>query len=216
MKVVCLLSGGLDSATLLADLLAKGHQVRCLSVFYGQRHRREVDSAKAVAGYYGVAHDVVELPDSLMRGSALTGGGEVPEGHYEDESMRQTVVPARNTVLLACAAAAAVREGCDAVAYGAHYGDHAIYPDCRSTFIEAMQTVLWRCDYKPINLLTPFLNHDKSFIVRTAAQLQVPVCMTWTCYAGNQLHCGRCGSCSERKWAFQQAGVPDPTEYEGG
>lgn len=215
MKVVCLLSGGLDSSTLLAKLLSEGHRCRCLSVFYGQRHGvMELGASVLIAGHYDVSHEVARLPVELLAGSALTGGCDVPEGHYADPSMRATVVPARNTVLLAVAAAVVVREGFDAVAYAAHAGDHAVYPDCRPTFVSAMEDVLARCDYKPVRLLTPFVGRDKSGIVRDGAALGVPFELTYSCYKGDERHCGRCGTCVERREAFQRAGVPDPTPYE--
>lgn len=214
MKVVCLLSGGLDSTVLLGRLLSEGHQVRCLSVFYGQRHGvQELGAAVRVINHYDVPFEVVRLPEELLRGSALTGGSEVPDGHYTDPSMKQTVVPGRNLLMLSIAASVAIREGFDAVAYCCHSGDHVIYPDCRPTFVDAMEEVLSKCDYRRIGLLTPFLHRDKSGIVEEGSRLMVPMELTYSCYKGGEKHCGRCGTCVERKEAFQRAKVPDPTEY---
>lgn len=216
MKAVVLLSGGLDSATLLAHLLAAGHDCRALSVDYGQRHRRELDAAASVARHFGAPHEVVALPASLLAGSALTtGGGPVPHGHYADPTMRATVVPARNTVLLALAAAVAVREGCGAVALANHAGDHPVYPDCRPEFVAAFAGVLALCDYEPVGLLAPFAARSKADVVRRGAELAVPFGLTWSCYEGAALHCGKCGTCVERLEAFRVASVDDPTEYAG-
>jgi 7-cyano-7-deazaguanine synthase len=210
MKTVVLLSGGLDSSALLATCTP---DAVALSVDYGQRHRRELDAAAAVAGHFGVPHEVVALPPGLMAGSALTGGGAVPHGHYADPSMRATVVPARNTVLLALAAAVAVRERCGAVAYAAHAGDHPVYPDCRPEFAEAYRRVLALCDYEPVELLTPFVRLTKAEVVRVGADRGVPFGLTWSCYEGAEWHCGVCGTCVERREAFALSGVPDPTQY---
>lgn len=215
MKTVVLLSGGLDSTVLLAGLHAAGHDCRTLSVLYGQRHRVEVDRARAVSARYGVLHEVVELPPSLMAGSAITGGGDVPHGHYEHESMRRTVVPNRNMLLLSAAGAVAVRDGCGAVAYAAHAGDHHIYPDCRPEFAEAMGRALALCADRPVALLRPFVTWTKADIVREGSRLGVPFPLTWSCYEGGEKHCGLCGTCFERREAFQLAGVLDPTEYAG-
>lgn len=215
MNTVVLLSGGLDSAVLLAHLLDAGHACRAVSVAYGQRHAREVDAAAAVAVRYGVPHEVTALPPSLMAGSALTGGEPVPRGHYADPVMRATVVPNRNMLLLAVAGAVAVREGCGAVAYAAHAGDHPVYPDCRPEFTEAARELLGLCDYRPLDLLTPFVLWDKAGVVRRGAELGVPFGLTWSCYEGAEWHCGRCGACVERREAFSLTGVPDPTRYAG-
>ncbi len=213
MKTVLLLSGGLDSTVLLGELLAAGDNARCVSVRYGQRHAREVTAAAAVAVYYGVPHEVVELPAAVLAGSALTGGGPVPHGHYEAESMRATVVPNRNMLFLAVAGAVAVREGCDRVAYAAHAGDHAVYPDCRPAFADAMRKALDLCDYNPVGLYAAYIRLTKADVVTLGAERSVPFGLTWSCYEGGAVHCGKCGACGERRWAFEAAAVPDPTEY---
>lgn len=183
MKVVVLLSGGLDSTVLLGKCLSDGHEVQAVSVNYGQRHSVELEAAMQVANRYNVKHEILDLAPSLLRGaSALTGDTPVPRGHYEDESMKATVVPARNTLLLSMAASAAVRMGMDAVAYAAHAGDHAIYSDCRPEFVDAMRSLLLLADHRPIQLLTPFVTNTKTDIVGFGHALQVPFDVTWSCY----------------------------------
>lgn len=219
---VAVVSGGLDSVTLVYHLRAHGVRVRMLSVDYGQRHAtRELDCAGQVAASLGLEHQVAELRSvgALLTGSALTGPGvAVPDGHYADESMRSTVVPNRNALLLDIAAALAVTAGCDAVAFGAHSGDHPVYPDCRPEFVEAFTaaTRLGNAGFIPagFRVLAPFLRMSKAGIVRLAADYGVPFERTWSCYRGGMRHCGRCGTCTERREAFQLAGVADPTCYE--
>ncbi len=213
MKIAVLLSGGMDSSVLLAHVVNQGNRAIALSVDYGQRHLREIASARIIAESFGVSHEIIALPASLMAGSVLTGAGSMPHGHYADPSMRKTVVPARNTVLLAVAAAVAVREECQAVAYACHSGDHSIYPDCRPEFVQAFSGVLGVCDYQPIQLVTPFLGLAKSDIVRIGFSLGFEFSLTWSCYEGQELHCGKCGTCFERKEAFAISGLADPTEY---
>lgn len=216
MSVVLLYSGGLDSTVLLYDLLAAGQRVRCLSVLYGQKHqRREMVAAELVCRHLHLKRHVVDLSGltPLFATSSLVSSDPVPEGHYADESMRSTVVPNRNALLLMTAAAYAIREGADAVAYACHRGDHAIYPDCRPQFVESVRSVLRTCHFTPIDLLTPFLDRDKGQIVRLGYSYGVPFEMTWSCYKGRYRHCGKCGTCVERREAFEQADVFDPTEY---
>ena len=216
MKTICLFSGGLDSTVLLWHLLHQGHEVKCLSVNYGQRHAREVLSAKRIVQLTQVEHEVADLRSvsHLLTGSALTSDIEVPEGHYAEESMRQTVVPNRNMILLSVAIGGAVSTGSDAVAFACHAGDHTIYPDCRPEFTEAMRLAASLCDWRPVEVLAPFVDKTKAEIVKIGAQLGAPLEQTWSCYQGAKLHCGRCGTCVERREAFDLAGVPDPTEYE--
>ena len=139
---------------------------------------------------------------------------EVPEGHYANVTMKATVVPNRNMILLAVAIGHAISLGYDAVAYGAHSGDHAIYPDCREVFAAAMSTAALLCDWREIKLLRPFVDITKADIVELGAELSVPYALTWSCYRGGELHCGKCGTCVERREAFELAGVEDPTEYQ--
>lgn len=215
MRVVSLLSGGMDSATLAYMLADQGEELRLLSFDYGQRHIRELESAAKIAGHLGAPHEVVTLGLNLP-GSALTDPTiDVPEGHYEAESMKATVVPNRNAVMLSVAFALAVAHGADAVAFGAHAGDHAVYPDCRPAFVEAFQAMqdIATEGFGAPRLLAPFVHRTKADIARLGADLGVPWANTWSCYQGGAVHCGRCGTCSERIEAFALAGADDPTEY---
>ncbi len=215
---VALLSGGLDSTVLVAHLLDCGHTVDVVSIDYGQRHARELRSAAAVARHYGLRHDVVDLASvgRLLAGNALTDRDvEVPHGHYEDETMRATVVPNRNAIMLAVAAGIAGARGATGVAIAAHAGDHPVYPDCRPEFIAALNTA-FRCGTEgagDVGVVAPFVGIDKTAIARRGRDLGAPLHLTWSCYEGGDCHCGRCGTCRERAEAFLEAGMPDPTEY---
>lgn len=216
MKTILIYSGGLDSTVLLYRLRAEGHEVRCLSVDYGQRHRRELGCAAEICRRAGVEHRVADLSSirPLLGGSSQTDEIAVPEGHYAEETMKLTVVPNRNMILLAVAIGWAVSLKYDAVAYAAHGGDHPVYPDCRPEFIAAMDAAAALCDWHTVRVLSPFTGMTKAGIVRAGAALGVPFGRTWSCYKGGERHCGRCGTCVERREAFQRAGVADPTEYE--
>lgn len=216
MKIVVVLSGGLDSSTLLADLHAKGNDLLALSVDYGQRHRRELLAAEAIAAEYHVPWHLADLVSlrGILGGSSQTSDKiAVPHGHYTDESMKQTVVPNRNMILLAVAGALAISRKADAIAYAAHTGDHAIYPDCRPAFIAALAPALRLAGWDPVALLTPFIAWTKADIVRRGGLLKVPFALTYSCYEGGQQHCGECGTCVERREAFILAGIEDPTRY---
>lgn len=215
MNTVLIHSGGLDSTVLLYKLRAEGHTLRCLGIDYGQRHRRELEAGQAICRDLGIEYRIADLRAirPLLAGSALTDEVPVPDGRYDDETMRVTVVPNRNMIMLAAAIGWAVSLRYDAVAYAAHAGDHMIYPDCRPAFIEAVRKAARLCDWRPIELITPFANMTKADIVRVGAGLGVPFERTWSCYKGGQLHCGACGTCIERHEAFQKAGVSDPTAY---
>lgn len=217
MKIVLIYSGGLDSTVLLYQLRKENHQVSALSVHYGQRHhRRELDAARRLCELNGIEHRVADLSGiaPLLAGSSLTDLSiPIPEGHYEEESMKSTVVPNRNMILLSLATAWAISLKADCVAYAAHGGDHAIYPDCRETFVRALDQAIRLADWHEIYLYCPFVKMTKGDIVRLGAPLGVPFGETWSCYQGGDLHCGRCGTCLERREAFHLAGVPDPTHY---
>lgn len=215
-KVVVILSGGMDSATLLARELHVGHTVAALSVNYGQRHSRELGAAVRLCHHYNIPHTIVDMTglSGVMRGSSQTDPSvAVPEGHYAEPSMKQTVVPNRNMLLIATAAAHCISIGYDEVVYGAHAGDHAIYPDCRPEFVSQMERALRWCHYTPVRLRAPFLAMDKGDIATLGQQLGVPYQYTWTCYKGGDEACGACGACRERLEAFEKAGVADPLVY---
>ncbi|WFE27684.1 7-cyano-7-deazaguanine synthase QueC [Solwaraspora sp. WMMD791] len=220
-KVVLVLSGGLDSTVLAHRLRAEGCDLTMLSFNYGQSHRRELEFAYRTAASLGGAHRIVQLGAiaELLAGSSLTDPAvAMPDGHYSDSSMRATVVSNRNAIMLDVAVAHAVAIGANAVAFGAHAGDHPIYPDCRPSFVAAYEQMVRVANEGFIDsdfvVLAPFINASKSQIVAEGARLGVPFEDTWSCYRGGARHCGRCGTCVERREAFFVANVADPTEYE--
>lgn len=219
-KTIAIVSGGLDSVTLAHQLHADGHQLHLLAFDYGQRHRRELPFAQACAERLGADFDLIDLSSlkQILKGSALTDDIAVPHGHYAAPSMSVTIVPNRNAIFLSIAYAAAVAQNAQFVATGVHSGDHHIYPDCRPQFIDsfdAMQRVAVEgCGDPNLRLLAPFVGIGKQDIVGIGARLGVPFAQTWSCYEGGKIHCGRCGTCVERKEAFSLANVDDPTEYE--
>jgi len=216
-KTVLIYSGGIDSTVLLYDLLNSGHDVQALSVNYGQRHGKELDCAKSLCKQLNVEHHVADLTalNPLLSGSSLTSPHvQVPEGHYEDESMKATVVPNRNMILLSIATGWAMSTGASSVSYAAHSGDRAIYPDCREEFADAMNSVMEIAGWDKVSLNRPFSSLTKADIVKLGDELGVPFEQTWSCYKGGQVHCGVCGTCVERREAFQLAGVTDSTIYD--
>lgn len=216
MRTVLIYSGGLDSTVLLWDLLAAGDQVLALSVDYGQRHRVELEHARRICQAQGVEWQLADLSRiaNLLAGSSLTSAEiAVPHGHYAEETMKQTVVPNRNMIMLAVAAGWAISRQADRVAYAAHSGDHAIYPDCRPEFAAAVDRAVRLADWREVHLDCPYIALTKAQIVARGAELGVDFAQTWSCYEGGTVHCGRCGTCFERREAFRDAGVADPTEY---
>ena len=216
MKTVLIYSGGLDSTVLLYHLLAEGHTVNALSVNYGQRHQCELEHAAEICRMAHVTHQIADLSSiqPLLAGSSLTSPEiEVAEGHYTEESMKSTVVPNRNMILLSIATSYALSCGTKQVAYAAHSGDHAIYPDCRNEFADAMAEAIRLCDWKTVKLARPFVDWTKTDIIRRGTELNVPFEKTWSCYKGEAVHCGRCGTCIERREAFDRASLDDPTIY---
>lgn len=216
MKTVLIYSGGMDSTVLLYHLLRQGGQVLALGFDYGQRHKRELDAAFYISERVGVQYRTANLSSlrPLLAGSSQTDDSiPVPEGHYQEESMKLTVVPNRNMVMLAVAAGYAMSVGAEAVAYAAHSGDHAIYPDCRPEFAQAMETAIALADWRRVRLLRPFVSMSKADVARLGYSMGVPFHATWSCYKGGELHCGKCGTCVERREAL---GAQDPTEYEEG
>jgi len=219
-SAVAVYSGGMDSTVLLYYLLDRGVELKgALSVDYGQKHRRELDAAKGFCKELGLEHRVADLRSlrDLFGASSLTSSAEaVPEGHYEEEQMKSTVVPNRNMILLSVAAAWAISLKAESVAYAAHGGDHAIYPDCREEFAQAMDRAVGLCDWSELGLCRPFVSWSKSEIAAEGCRLGGPMERTWSCYKGGKAHCGRCGTCVERREAFFLAGVEDSTTYEAG
>jgi 7-cyano-7-deazaguanine synthase len=215
MKTVVIYSGGMDSTTLLYQLRAQGRELLALGVDYGQRHRRELEAAAAICQKLGVPYRVADLRGvrDLLGGSSQTDPRvPVPEGHYAEESMKATVVPNRNMVMLAVAAGYAMSQGAQSVAYAAHAGDHAIYPDCRPEFADALDHAIGLADWRRVTLERPFIGLTKTDIAVLGMALGVPFEDTWSCYKGGERHCGKCGTCVERREAL---GEMDRTEYEG-
>jgi 7-cyano-7-deazaguanine synthase len=206
----------MDSFTLLHHARACGYRVHALSFNYGQRHVRELDCARDVCRDLGIPHKVIDIRAmaDVMSGSALTSDIDVPEGHYEEDSMKATVVPNRNMILLSLATGYAVTADASAVWFGAHGGDHAIYPDCRPEFIRKMDGVCRIANYEPVGIEAPFMAMDKGAILARGLELGLDYSQTWTCYNGRYKACGRCGSCVERLEAFAANGVTDPLDYE--
>lgn len=220
MKTIVICSGGLDSVTLAHKVAAENELLGLVSFDYGQRHKKELDFAGKCADRLGTKHQVIDISPlgAMLCGSALTDDISVPDGHYAEETMKITVVPNRNAIMLAIAFGIASAQGAEAVAAAVHGGDHFIYPDCRPAFIEAFQSMQNYAleGQSHIKLYTPFVTIAKADIVSIGQGLAVPFDMTWSCYKGGTRHCGRCGTCVERIEAFALAGVADPTEYLDG
>lgn len=216
--MIVLLSGGIDSSTLLYRTAKEGiEDIVALSFNYGQKHeRKELTAAKLIARAIEVEH--IEVNISAIKpllSSALTDFDKlVPDGIYDIDNMADTVVPNRNMIMLSIAVATAISRGDNTVAYAAHAGDHTVYSDCRPAFVSAMQRAIdFASDHKVI-LDTPYITYLKSAIVAEAHTLGVPLGLTYSCYKGGEKHCGVCSTCRERKKAFIDAHVHDPTEYE--
>lgn len=217
MKVVVLCSGGMDSVTALYSAAREQTIVAAVSFDYGSKHNhRELVFAAEQAAKLGVRHEVIALDfiARLFASDLLKSGGEIPEGHYEAENMKQTVVPFRNAIMLSIACGFAESVGAEGLVIAAHSGDHAIYPDCREDFMRAMSEAMQRGTYAGVKLLRPFIALNKAEIAAEGARLGVDFARTWSCYKGGAIHCGKCGTCVERREAFTLAGIADPTVYE--
>jgi len=219
-NAVIVFSGGMDSTTLLYDIVASKefNKIYAISFNYGQNHTKELVVAKKTCEKLRVEQKIVDvsfLGKELLFGSSLTTGADnIPEGDYNAENMKSTVVPNRNMILLSLSAGYAISIGATVLFYGAHKGDHEIYPDCRFEFVEKMKQVLAICDWSEIELRAPYLDFDKGDIAIRGKELNVDYALTWTCYKGGEKACGKCGSCVERLEAFEKAGYSDSVEYE--
>lgn len=220
MTTLVILSGGMDSTVLAYREATRARQLIAVSFNYGQRHLKEIDYARLTTNRLGIEHVVVDLSHlaPLLGGSALTDPAVVvPDGHYAEESMKATVVPNRNAIMLSVATGIAVARNADRVAFGVHAGDHYVYPDCRPEFVVAMDEAVRLGTQgfarRGFHVAAPFIRATKSEIARIGEVLSVQWDETWSCYKGGHLHCGSCGTCYERREAFTDAGLTDPTEY---
>ena len=216
MKVVVLCSGGMDSVTALHWARREHEVVAAVSFDYGAKHNhREIPFAREHAAGIGVRHEVIALDfvGRLFASDLLKSGGSIPDGHYEAENMKQTVVPFRNAIMLSIACGLAESAGAEGLVIAAHGGDHAIYPDCREEFMRAMGDAMRLGTYAGVQLLRPFIAMTKGEIAVAGGRLGIDFARTWSCYKGGAIHCGTCGTCVERREAFMRAGLLDPTEY---
>ncbi len=211
---ILILSGGMDSVTLLYD-----YQERialAISFDYGSNHNaREIPFARMHCERLGIPHHIIPLDfmTTYFRSSLLSGADDIPEGHYADENMKSTVVPFRNGIMLAIATGMAETNDLSYVMMANHGGDHTIYPDCRPEFVEAFDAAAHAGTYNGVHLLSPYCHMTKSQIAARGLELGINYAETWSCYKGGDKHCGRCGTCIERKEALAEAGIPDPTDY---
>jgi len=207
----------MDSVTALYWARQQHEVVGAVSFDYGSKHNeKEIAFAAWHCAQMQVKHDTVALPfvHDLFASDLLKSGGDIPDGHYEEQSMRRTVVPFRNGIMLAIACGIAESREADALVIAAHSGDHAIYPDCREPFMHSMATAMREGTYARIELLRPFVDKDKTAIAQLGHDLGIDFAQTWSCYKGGHIHCGTCGTCVERREAFLKAGLADPTAYE--
>lgn len=209
-----IVSGGMDSTTMLHEYAER--IALAVTFNYGSNHNaREIECARYNCERLGIKLLVIDLPfiGKLFNSSLLSGADAIPDGQYDDENMRSTVVPFRNGIMLAIAAGIAESEGLTHLMMANHSGDHAIYPDCRPEFAAAMGSAIAAGTYEHISLDTPYTNISKTDIARRGAALGVDYSHTYSCYRGGARHCGTCGTCTERRQAFAEAGIPDPTDY---
>lgn len=211
---VIIVSGGMDSVTLLYD--RKDDIALGISFDYGSNHNaKEIPLAKMHCERLGIEHITIPLGfmQQYFKSSLLAGAEAIPEGHYTDDNMKSTVVPFRNGIMIAIAAGIAESRGLKHVMMANHGGDHAIYPDCRSRFVNAMSLATQAGTYVNVDVTGPYTNATKTDIARRGAQLGIDYTETWSCYKGGTKHCGKCGTCVERKEALRDAGIEDRTEY---
>ncbi len=219
-KAVCLLSGGLDSSTVIYHAKNRGYEVHALSFDYGQRHSKEMEAAKKIASSVGAKeHKIIKIDLTQIGGSALTDQSiDVPTDRTDEEIATEipvTYVPMRNTIFLALAAAHAEVIGADTIFTGMNVIDYSGYPDCRSEYIEAMERAInLGSKARNFKIKTPIIRMDKREIIQLGTELGVPYELTWSCYKGGEKACGECESCKFRKKGFEEAGLIDPIEYE--
>ena len=214
-KIIVVYSGGLDSFTLLNEAIRSGKDISALSFDYGQKHSKELHFVEKFCTQESIDSKIVDISSikELFQGSSLTDDIDIPKGHYEDDSMKSTVVPNRNMILISLALGYAVTKGAEEVWFGAHAGDHAIYPDCRPEFVEKMDSVARIANYSPIAIKAPYITMSKTEILAIGLNMQLDYGLTWTCYEGKDLACGSCGACHERLESFAANKVIDPIKY---
>jgi 7-cyano-7-deazaguanine synthase len=218
MKGVLILSGGVDSTTLLYKMHSDGYEVTAITFNYAQRHKKEITYAKAIAKRLDITHHVVDLSSlaCLLGDSALLGGMQVPSCHYTKEAAKKTVVPNRNMIMLSVAAGYAEAHEIAEVFYAAHQNDSTIYPDCRPEFVQALRPAIRLATaWHPVDLRAPFVDMSKAEIVRMGLALEVPYELTWSCYRGEERPCRTCPTCIEREEAFALNGRQDPLVEDG-
>tara|TARA_Y100000310_G_C20675483_1_gene812792 strand:- start:956 stop:1609 length:654 start_codon:yes stop_codon:yes gene_type:complete len=216
MRAVVIMSGGMDSTTLLYDVINQDYKVTAISFDYNQKHKKELFCATHTCKKLNIKHEVFDLSllNQIAPSSLTREDWDVPEGHYADEEMKETIVPNRNMVMLSLATSYAINIKADKLFYGAHSGDHDIYPDCRDAFVNSMKESISLSDWHNVELEAPYLTLDKGDIVKKGTILNVDYSMTWTCYKGKRKACGKCGSCVERLEAFNKYSIIDPLVYE--
>ena len=197
-SVLVVYSGGLDSYTLLNKAMKNFDRIEAITFNYGQKHNKEIEYAKSNCVELNIKHEVVNLDlENILAGSALVGDIDIPEGNYDKEKMKQTIVPNRNMIMISVAASLVIKNDIEYLWYAAHSGDHEIYPDCRPEFIDKMAAVLEICDYHKIKFEAPFQNLSKNEIVATGLSMGLDYSKTWTCYEGKEKPCGKCSACLE-------------------
>ena len=212
---VIIVSGGMDSITLLYD--HKDEIALGISFDYGSNHNaREIPFAKMHCKRLGIKHITINLDfiHQYFKSSLLDGAEAIPEGHYADDNMKSTVVPFRNGIMLSIAIGIAESNNLDQVFIANHGGDHTIYPDCRPEFINAIDAAATAGTYNNVKVVAPYTKITKSDIARIGKKLGIDYTETWSCYKGGEVHCGKCGTCVERKEALAEAGIEDKTIYE--
>lgn len=212
---IIVLSGGMDSVTLMHEY--KEQIALAVTFDYGSNHnKREIECAAYQCSLLGIKHLVIplEFMARYFKSSLLEGADAIPEGHYADDNMRSTVVPFRNGIMLSVVCGLAESYGLKHVMIANHSGDHAIYPDCRAGFVDAMSRAMQEGTYDGVTIIAPYTNISKNDIAARGKNLGVDYAKTYSCYKGGEKHCGKCGTCVERKEALAAAGIEDPTQYE--
>ena len=219
-KVVLAMSGGLDSTTLCGWYMDQGYDVYPIIFNYGSKHNKyENEAAFNICDYWNINYQFVDLAfmTKIAKSNLMLSGGDIPEGHYEDQNMKLTVVPGRNLIFASILASYAESNNINTIALGVHAGDHVIYPDARPTFIITLQDVITMSTDAQVEVKAPFLDIDKSEILRKGYNLKsivIPYSLTRTCYKDQEKSCGKCSACVERLEAFEMNGKTDPVQYE--